>query len=324
METQVLKPLSAFEAQLNSLVTSLTQTNTYATAPQITQNLLETDDQLTTSLNLLHRHQQNYARILNLRAEVASLQEQLKSTIRQCVALRDEAGQIHPSILSVDLDDDSAEEEEDARVAEIDYQTLLTFAARIGKHNAEAAREAEAESRRVKMSARSNATAINGGQNTSGAIELENATEETNAEIERINNTIAITRAQMGMAFPDAAALRVGELGKLQLLRERQFQPNAGDGDAVDRALDEEIERLVRETEDVAERSLEKEEPDDMETSIGLSPEATRQSTGRDASANHPQPGQAARRASQSKPSQQAAPRRKLDLDFPSSDEEDD
>lgn len=326
METQVLQPLSAFETQLNSLVTSLTQTNTYATAPQITQNLLDADDALTTSLNLLHRHQQNYARILNLRAEVASLQEQLKSTIRQCVALRDEVGQIHPSILSVDLDDGSEEEEEeDAKVAEIDYQTLLTFAARIGKHNAEAAREAEAESRRVKMSARSNATAINGGQiNTSGTAELENATEETNAEIERINNTIAITRAQMGMAFPDAAALRVGELGKLQLFRERQIQPNAGDSDAVDRALDKEIERLVRETEDVAERSLEKEEPDDMETSIGLSPEATRQITARDAPASHPQPGQAARRASQSKPSQQTAPRRKLDLDFPSSDEEDD
>src|SRR4051794_40220535 len=117
METQILAPLNAFETQITSLVTSLTQTNTYATAPQIAQNLLNTDDDLTTSLNLLHRHQQNYARILNLRAEVASLQEQLQSTIRQCVALRDEVGQIHPSILSVDSDDDS--EDEDDKVAEV-------------------------------------------------------------------------------------------------------------------------------------------------------------------------------------------------------------
>jgi hypothetical protein len=169
METQILTPLNAFETHLNSLITSLTQTNTYATAPQIAQSLLDTDDELTTSLNLLHRHQQNYARILNLRTEVATLQEQLKSTIRQCVALRDEVGQIHPSILSADSDDDS--DDEDAKLAEVDYHTLLTFAARIGKHNAVAAREAEAESIRFKISSRNKAgattTAVNGGQEAS-------------------------------------------------------------------------------------------------------------------------------------------------------------
>ncbi|KAK5048648.1 hypothetical protein LTR84_005739 [Exophiala bonariae] len=322
METQILAPLNTFETQITSLVTSLTQTNTYANAPQITQNLLNTDDDLTTSLNLLHRHQQNYARILNLRAEVASLQEQLQSTIRQCVALRDEVGQIHPSILSVDSDDDS--EDEDEKVAEVDYQTLLTFAARIGKHNAAAAREAEAESRRYKNSTRSQAVNINGGQNTSAVDTVENATDETHAEIERINNTIAITRAQMGMAFPDASSLRVGELGRLQLFREQQIQSARGDSGALDRTLDAEIERLVRETEDVAERLVEKDEPDDPNTDISLSPEVSRQTITRDAPAAQHQTGQAAGRLSQSKPSQQAQPRRKLDLDFPSSDEEDD
>lgn len=323
METQILTPLNAFETHLNSLITSLTQTNTYATAPQIAQSLLDTDDELTTSLNLLHRHQQNYARILNLRTEVATLHEQLKSTVRQCVALRDEVGQIHPSILSVDSDDS---DDDDAKLAEVDYHTLLTFAARIGKHNAVAAREAEAESRRFKISSRNNAgaasAAVNGGQEAPAVPE--NGTDETNAEIERINNTIALTRAQMGMAFPEASGLRVGELGKLQLFRERQVQSTPGDDDAVDRAMDEEIERMVRATEDVADVSLEKEEPEDPDTNMGLSPEVTRQTTARDASGSQNQSGQAARRASQSKPSQQAQPRRKLDLDFPSSDEEDD
>lgn len=320
MDTQILAPLTAFETQITSLVTSLTQTNTYATAPQIAQNLLNTDDELTASLNLLYRHQQNYARILNLRAEVASLQDQLQSTIKQCVALREEVGQIHHSILSADLEDDS--EDEHDKVAEVDYQTLLTFAARIGKHNAVAAREAEAESRRYKNSVRSDAVAINGGQNTSTADGLQNATDETNAEIERINNTIAITRAQMGMAFPDASGLRVGELGRLQRFREQQMQSMHGEGDAVDQALDAEIERLVRETEDVADYSLEKQ--DDHDSSIGLSPEATRQPTAGGASASQQQPEQPTVRPSQSKPNQQAQPKRKLDLDFPSSDEDDD
>jgi len=333
MEAQVLTPLNAFETHLNSLVTSLTQTNTYANAPQIAQTLLDTDDELTSSLNLLHRHQQNYARILNLRAEVATLQEQLKSTIRQCVALRDDVGRIHPSILAGDSEGEDDEDNEDAKVAEVDYHTLLTFAARIGKHNAVAAREAEAESRRFKIASRGreNATGTpataNGVQDASTASAAENrtGTDETTAEIERINNTITLTRAQMGMAFPDAGGLRVGELGKLQLFRERQAQAASGDDGVVERAVDEEVERLVRETEDVGEGSLAKEEPDGHDTSIGLSPEATRQPTAKDASGSQSQSGPTARRASVSRPTgQQAQPKRKLDLDFPSSDEEDD
>lgn len=330
METEVLTPLNALETHLNSLVTSLTQTNTYANAPQIAQTLLDTDDELTSSLNLLHRHQQNYARILNLRAEAATLQEQLKSTIRQCVALRDEVGRIHPSILFGDSDGDDDSDDGDPKVAEIDYHTLLTFAARIGKHNAVAAREAEAESRRFKIASRSRENATSTTATANGVQDAptsaENGTDETNAEIERINNTIAITRAQMGMAFPEAGGLRVGELGKLQLFRERQAQSAPGDDGAVDRAMDEEVERLVRETEDVGERSLGKGEPEGEgpDTSMGLSPEVARQATARDAPSSQSQPRPAARRASVSKPSQLAQPRRKLDLDFPSSDEEDD
>ncbi|KEF52438.1 uncharacterized protein A1O9_11679 [Exophiala aquamarina CBS 119918] len=329
METQVLAPLNAFETHLNSLVTCLTQTNTYANAPQIAQTLLDTDDELTSSLNLLHRHQQNYARILNLRAEVATLQEQLKSTIRQCVALRDEVGRIHPSIVSADSDEDSSEDlDEGANVAELDYHTLLAFAARIGKHNAVAAREAEAESRRFKIAARriedaTSTTIPNGVQEAPTMVG--NGTDETNAEIERINNTIAATRAQMGMAFPEAGVLRAGELGKLQLFRERQVQTASGADGAVDRAMDEEVERLVRETENVGGVLLGKEDPEGAVSSISLSPEVTRQTTARDApSSSQNQPRPTAGRASVPKPSQQAQPRRKLDLDFPSSDEEDD
>lgn len=343
MESLVLTPLNSLESHLNALVTSLTQTNTFATAPQIAKDLVSDDDDLRASLNLLQRHQQNYAQILNLRAEVTSLQNQLKETIRRCVALRQEIGDINPTILNSSDSDEEEEQEHggssDTHISEVDYHTLLTFAARIGKHNAVAAREAEEESVRRKIAAaqaKSNdttsTTAANGlvpGDLTAGTQDAssgpgdEGATAETAAELARINNNIAVTRAQMGMAFPDANVLRVGALGQLQLFLERQRQLGIGDEEAL-LAVDREAGRLVRETEDVAD--ADDTDADRMEQATSAtaeghgapgwpSPEMTRRSTMdiRDAHAS-----------SASAPKVPKPPKKKVDLDLPSSDEEDD
>ncbi|KAG9773576.1 hypothetical protein ABEF93_005679 [Exophiala dermatitidis] len=332
MDSVVLAPLDSLESHLNSLITSFTQTNTFTNAPQIARDLVSDDDNLTASLNLLQRHQQNYARILNLRAEVVNLQEQLRDTIRQCVALRQEIGHIHPSILdSLDSDGDDAEADQDtdSKVAEVDYRTLLSFAARIGKHNAAAAREAEAEAIRRKIAARkktpTTTTTTNGvGPDSVGGKgdANENATAETEAELERINNTIALTRAQMGMAFPDANLLRVGALGQLQLLQERQQHTASTGGDGGDAeaqaAIDREVERLVRETEDIAEPEHEADVPEE-EHREWPSPEMSRRSIGGD---GRPSGSQARGSIAAHAPAPSQQPKRKLDLDFPSSEDE--
>lgn len=332
MDAVVLEPLNSLETHLNSLITSLTQTNTFSNAPQIAKDLLSDDDNLTASLNLLQRHQQNYARILNLRAEVASLQEQLKDTIRRCVALRQEIGQIHPSIVeSLDSDEEEEEEDSETKIAEIDYKTLLAFAARIGKHNAAAAREAEAEAVRRKVAVKNKTSSITATTNgvVPGQASVsgnENATAETEAELERINNTIALTRAQMGMAFPDANILRVGALGQLQLFQERQQHASSAD-DEVQAALEREVERMVRETEDVAEAEAEAEAAEEEEQGTWPSPEMSRRSIGGGdfrPSASQASAAQSSHtKATGGPPASTHVPKRKLDLDFPSSDEED-
>ncbi|KIW93825.1 uncharacterized protein Z519_05140 [Cladophialophora bantiana CBS 173.52] len=344
MESLVLRPLNSIETHLNALVTSFTQTNTFANAPQLAKDLIADDDELSSALSLLQRHQHNYARILDLRAEVATLQGQLKDTIRKCVSFKQEIGQINPSILDSDSDDEG--EDGNSQVAEVDYHTLLTFAARIGKHNTIAAREAEAESLRRKIAAKTNkerpspTAALNGvepsatgetaAERTEGGRD-ENRTAETTAELMRINNTIALQRAQMGMSFPDAASLRVGALGQLQLFLERQRQQRGGDGGvgededkAVQEALEKEVERLVRESEDIAEDTGTGEKM--AETDELINPELRRASTvdgekNHDATATggHPSTSQA-QALKPPKPPQQ---KRKLDLDFPDSDEED-
>jgi len=315
MESLVLEPLNSIESRLDSLITSLAQTNTFANAPQIAKELVTDDDNLTTSLTLLQRHQQNYARILELRTEVEELQSQLKDTIRGCVSSRQEIVRVHPSIL-----DESEEEEEDrdTKVSEIDYHTLLAFAARIGKHNAAAAREAEAEAVRRKVAAKNNTA---NGVSDGGT---ENATAETEAELERINNTVAQTRAQMGMAFPDANVLRVGALGQLQLLQEKQ----AATGANVQEMIDREVERLVRESEDVADAVVERVEETTTESRTWTSPEMAKQSLpGASGQAGQqmgqPSSSQLAQRPSGGLPPGQ--PKKKVGLDFPSgSDDEDD
>ena len=265
MATQVLTPLNALETSFTNLLTSLTITPTYSAAPSATQSLLAADTSLTSALQALYTHQQNYSRILHLRAEASRLEEQIKSTIRTCVDLRKEIGDIHPNILSYsDSDDESDPEAEDGR--DIDYQTLLSFASKIGKHNTAAAKEAEEDSIRRLIEARkgqdkSTASAaapqMNGITHTATApgatgTGTEAATSTTagnvNGEItsqtlnlipqherEWLDAEAAMARARSGMAFPAAENLRKGALGRLQWIREQ----------GGEEAVDEEVDRLI-------------------------------------------------------------------------------
>jgi hypothetical protein len=235
MEKIVITPLDALETSLGALLTSLTSTPTFSTAPVASNALLTADDALTSSLTTLRRHQQNYARILHLRAEATRLEEQIKSIIRTCSELRSEIGAIHPSIL-----DDSSEDEDEngeGRQQDVDYKTLLSFARRIGKYNARAAREAEEDSirRRQDAKGRASATSRPAANGSLPPVTMDTTSETGNIipDNERawLNETAVAARAAQGMAFPAAERLRLGMLGQLQYAREQ------GGEEAVEREL---------------------------------------------------------------------------------------
>jgi hypothetical protein len=255
MDKVVLTSLDALEASLNALLSSLTTTPTFSTVPAASNALLTADDALTTSLTTLKQHQQNYARILHLRAEATRLEDQIKSIVRTCGELRTEIGGIHPSI----LDDSSEDEDQEGQQRDVDYSTLLSFARRIGKHNTQAAREAEEESIRRSQKAKVRAAAASQPA-TNGTVMLsatENPSELGNIipDNERawLNETVIATRAAQGMAFPAAERLKLGMLGRLQYAREQ------GGEEAVEReterlmggSLENEISKIAVELEDM-------------------------------------------------------------------------
>ena len=240
MEDIVLTPLDAIETHLNALVNTLTTSSTFSAAPAIAQSLLADDDSLTLALAQLKRHQDNYRRILELQAEAAKLEEQLRDIVRTCGDLRREVRDISPASLE-------GSDKEDSQ-AEVDYKTLLSFAARIGKHNAAASREADAESLRRKLEARQrrerspiNRNRINGTssevQNDGSSEVLANIPEASRHDLAMLDRAVAAERAAKGMAFPNAEILRTGELGHLQVLRETQ-----GGDEKVDELVEEMLE----------------------------------------------------------------------------------
>jgi len=246
MDSAVVARLDTLEASFNALIASLTTTSSFANAPSAAQELVFADDALTSALATLRKHQDNYARILTLKDEANRLQDQIRGIIRTCGELRAEVGDIHPSILETDSDD---EDEQAAKQQDIDYKTLLAFAARIGKHNAVAAREAEQDSIRRKIEAKkkenisrpvNNANGVTANGQAGGRDVVEMPKESQN-DLNFLNSQVAAERAVKGMAFPAAEILRNGALGQLQLAREQ------GGDDAVDK----EVERWIRDAEDV-------------------------------------------------------------------------
>jgi hypothetical protein len=237
MDKLVLTPLDTLETSLGALLTSLTTTPNFSPAPAASTVLLAADDNLTSSLTTLKKHQQNYARILHLRAEATRLEDQIKSIVRTCGELRSEIGAIHPSI----LDDSSEDEDGEGRRQDVDYKTLLSFARRIGKHNPRAAGEAEQDSIRRRQDAKERAAAASqpAANGNIPPVATETMSEVGNIipdnEQAWLNETVAAARAAQGMAFPAAERLRLGMLGRLQYAREQ------GGEEAVER----ETQRLM-------------------------------------------------------------------------------
>jgi hypothetical protein len=342
MSTITTTPLNAISTHLEALISSLAHSTTYATAPASATSLLLADDNLTTALNALKQHQQNYAHILHLREEATHLSDEIKSLIRRAVALREEAGRVHPSI----LDDDYDSSDEDDEQSEVDYQTLLDFAARIGKHNSLAMREAEGQWERRKIEAMkkgeerkahstgaadiaraiANANApkaeVRVGEGVAAAesqVAKEAETDELESQALHLEAALATRRAQQGLGFPDPALLRMGELGRLQKIREDAMAGARGGGDVLvgEAAVEREVERLVRETEHVA--LPEKKEADDTEMEQEERRGEAARNTGPSASAV---PRQASSQAH--RPPAPVQKRKKINLDLGGDDDDED
>lgn len=348
MSTVAAAPLDALTTHLDTLINSLVHTNTFAAAPDAASSLVAADDALTSALSTLKQHQQNYARILRLREEAQQLEDDLKTIIRNAVRLREDVGRIHPSILDDDAETSDGEDTEDipldpGKRRDVDYTTLLNFAARIGKHNSLAAREAEQEAERRKIEAikkkekmASSPTAPVNMANTLPNATNDNADQQPKQdelELQAIGleESLAAERAKQGLGFPEGMLLRMGELGRLQKIREdavasgsaeeTDMRIRSGFGEG---AVEREIERLVRATEDVAaeddngmERKVKEEEEGAREEEPRKRTEEVNKTTAVQARPR--------RESITQRPPAAAAPKRKkINLDFGGDDDDDD
>ncbi|KAF7588320.1 hypothetical protein BBP40_005886 [Aspergillus hancockii] len=252
MNAEFQTSLSTLENKLNALITSLTTSPTAAGAPSAAVNLLNADDTLTSAIATLRTHQDNYAKILRLRAEAASLEEKVKSIVKTVVGyekdIRRTCGSDDHDDSSSDLsdsDEDSDTEMQDAEkprrlrgTKEVDYKLLLDFARRISKYNHQAAADAEAGPTTT-TKGRDHDTEMTGISN--GAEEVaEPVSSVTKDATSWLDESANMTRQVYMLPYPMEDRIRQGLMGQIQLAAVEGgpgFDP------------DQEVERLIREAE---------------------------------------------------------------------------
>ncbi|KAL4908550.1 vitamin-D-receptor interacting mediator subunit 4-domain-containing protein [Aspergillus multicolor] len=254
MNTEFQTALSTFESRLNALITSLTTSPTASNAPAAAKDLLTADDSLTTTLDTLKQHQNNYARILQLRAEAQSLEERVKDIVRLVVRyekdIRETCGDDDTDSES-DYDSDELDDNMDGQEPApqqkrkgVDYKLLLDFARRISKYNHEAAADAAAGMTKgnravAGQDTEMTGTNVNGNQDGSPAEPVAAITKEATSWLDESAN---MTRQVYMLPYPMEDRIRLGLMGQIQLAAAEGrpgFDP------------DQEVERLIRETEDV-------------------------------------------------------------------------
>ncbi|PKY01036.1 hypothetical protein P168DRAFT_299395 [Aspergillus campestris IBT 28561] len=223
MDAQFQSTLSNLENKLNALISSLTTSPTAAGAPAAALNLLEADDALTSDIETLRQHQENYARILKLREESASLEEKVKDIVREVVRHEKDiqtacGGDVYDSDDSSDYEDDvSGAPGKPARgrtMREIDYKLLLDFARRISNHGGAGATGTE-----------------------EGVAPVASVTKDATSWLDESAN---MTRQVYMLPYPMEDRIRMGLMGQIQLA--------SGEG-RPDFDADKEVERLIREAE---------------------------------------------------------------------------
>ncbi|KAJ5476870.1 hypothetical protein N7475_002599 [Penicillium sp. IBT 31633x] len=247
MNALVQSSLTDLESKLNALLTTLTTSPTAAGAPAATIALLDADDALTSAVETLRQHQENYAKILRLRTEAQQLEDQVKRIVGDIEGLdkeiRTACGDNGDSDSDFDSDseDDLGDKESVLRgIKEIDYKLLLDFARRISKYNHEAAADA-ATGVVAKRLEQGNAaagkdvtmTGTNGDQAPEDSAEP--VASVTKNATQWLDESANVTREVYMLPYPMEERIRMGLMGQIQL--------------AAGNDPEKEVERLLREAE---------------------------------------------------------------------------
>ncbi|KAJ5557460.1 Mediator complex subunit Med4 [Penicillium frequentans] len=245
MNTVVQSSLSEVESKLNALLSTLTTSPTAAGAPAAAIALLEADDSLSSAIVTLRQHQENYAKILQLRAEAERLEDRVKGIVRDVEEfdreIRTACGDDGDSDSELDSDDETTKK---PPRKEIDYRLLLDFARRISKYNHEAAADAangaanpeKGQASRPQITDKDVTMAGTNGEPTAdGADGAEPVSSVTKNATQWLDDSANVTREVYMLPYPMEERIRMGLMAQVQLA--------AGDDP------DKEVERLIREAE---------------------------------------------------------------------------
>ncbi|KAJ5116968.1 hypothetical protein N7456_001316 [Penicillium angulare] len=245
MNTVVQSSLSDVEAKLNALLLSLTTSPTAAGAPAAAAALLNADDELSSSIATLQQHQENYAKILQLRAESEKLEDRVKAIVKNIEEFDKEIRTVCGDDGESDSEFDSGDEGQTGKKLqhkEIDYRLLLNFARRISKYNHEAATDAaggaaasdnRSGSRPQILDKEVTMAGTNGEQlGEQGAEPVSSVTKNATQWLDESAN---MTREVYMVPYPMEERIRMGLMGQVQL--------------AAGSDPDKEVERLIREAE---------------------------------------------------------------------------
>lgn len=242
MNSQFQSSLSDLESKFNALLTSLTTSPTAAGAPIAAASLLGADDALSSAVETLRKHQENYSKILRLRDEAEELEEKVKGIVRDVDAHQKEIR----TVCDEESDQDSDSEVGDGitRTKEVDYRLLLDFARRISKYNHQAAADAAEGAPAKKLEKRQTSdqdtpmSGINGAAGPAeGAEPVSSVTKDATLWLDESAN---MTRQVYMLPYPMEDRIRMGLMGQIQLAAAEGrpgFDP------------DKEVDRLVREAE---------------------------------------------------------------------------
>lgn len=270
MNSLIQSSLSTLEQKLSTLLNSLTTSPTAAGAPAAAIALLEADDSITYAITTLRQHQENYARILQLRAEAEKLERRVKGVVQDIEAydkeIRTACGDDSESNTDSDTDADSdiegcspvSGENFRKTIKEVDYKLLLDFARRISKYNHEAVADLAGagagesgpgteSSKGLQKQAQQDTimTGMNGSGTgttdhvvTPGAAGTEPVSSVTRDATKWLDESADQTRQVYMLPYPMEERIRMGLMGQIQLAAaEGRFEP------------DKEVERLIREAE---------------------------------------------------------------------------
>lgn len=242
MNTQFQSSLSDLETKFNALLTSLTTSPTAAGAPTAAASLLDADDALSSAVETLRKHQENYSKILRLRAEAEELEEKVKGIVRDVDAYQREVRTVCDD--ESDQDSDSEAGDGITRTKEVDYRLLLDFARRISKYNHQAAADAAKGAPTKKLERRQTGdqdTTMTGTNGAPGAAEgAEPVSSVTKDATLWLDESANMTREVYMLPYPMEDRIRMGVMGQIQLAAAEGrpgFDP------------DKEVDRLVREAE---------------------------------------------------------------------------